>query len=152
MRSQPCCFSCRAAPRAPTACRSASRVDDERRFDALAQVAAQHARLALGMTMQRRAVGRPDLARTSARICSGRNGRITRLSISHHTGARDLDHARIGQELAQIAAHRGRGRRIGRAEIDQQHAVLAVAVGERGAGYAARAIETPAARRQAVRA
>ena len=36
--------------------------------------------------------------------------------------ARDLDDARIGQELGEIAAHRRRRRRVGRAEVDEQDA------------------------------
>ena len=34
---------------------------------------------------------------------------------------RDLDHARVAQELGQVAAQRRRRRRVGRAEVDQQH-------------------------------
>jgi hypothetical protein len=44
-----------------------------------------------------------------------------------------LDHARIGEELLEIAAHRGRVGAVGGAEIDQQHADLAARRG-RGPG------------------
>ena len=49
--------------------------------------------------------------------------------------ARDLDDARIGEELGEVAAHRRRGRRVGRAEIDEQHADAGRAVvGKRRCG------------------
>jgi hypothetical protein len=37
---------------------------------------------------------------------------------------RDLDHARIGQELLEVEPDRARLRRVGRAEVDQKHADL----------------------------
>ena len=54
---------------------------------------------------------------------AGRTRRMMPCRISHHSSARNLDHARVAQELGQVAAQRRRRGRVGRAQVDQQHAV-----------------------------
>jgi hypothetical protein len=87
---------------------------------ARAERAAQQHGLAPRVHQQRRALVGPD-ARVLARG-------LRRAGTQHHPvqdqqpcQARDLDHARIGQEFAQVAAHRGRRRFVGRAQLQQQH-------------------------------
>ena len=52
--------------------------------------------------------------------------------------ARGLDHATIGQELRQISPHRPVARPVGRAEVAEQHADLALGDGVRGDACEAR--------------
>ena len=105
--------------------------DDQRCFYPLAKVAAQHPRLAFGVRAQGRAVRAPDL-RVALSRALGPERQDDQIQYQPPQRPRNFDHARIGQEFTQVTAHRRRGRRIGRAEVDQQDAALrraAVSVG-----------------------
>ncbi len=76
---------------------------------------------------QRRAVLAPDhrvllrrLRRAAAQDPAVQDGQPDR--------ARNLDHARIRQELGEVPAHGRRRRRVGRAQVDEQHADLRRAI------------------------
>ena len=64
--------------------------------------------------------------------CVGRTNRITPYRIGFHTHARDLDDARIGEELREVPAHRRRRGRVRRPQVGQQYAdARRAVVGER---------------------
>jgi hypothetical protein len=87
---------------------------------ALAEVAAEQQRLLLGPDLQRRAFRRPDgcvLARRSGRP----DAQDHPVQQRQPQPARDLDHARVGEELGEVAAHRARRRGVRRAEVAEQH-------------------------------
>ncbi len=91
----------------------------QHRMAALAERSQQPQRLLARPHPQRRTFVGPD------RCVFG--GRFRRPRAQHHAvqnrppqQARDLDHARIGKELGEVAPHRLRRRRFGRAEVDQQ--------------------------------
>ena len=64
------------------------------------------------------------------RISSGRVRRMMPCRIGFHAKRMDFDHAPVAQELGEIAADRALLGRVGRAEVDQQHADLRL--GNRG--------------------
>src|SRR5215471_6713848 len=93
-----------------------------REFDSRprAEPLAQQLRLPLRMHPQRGALGRPD-----ARVLAGRlpwsRSENEAVEKREPDGPRDLDYARVREELPEIAAH-GRGsRRVRRSEIDEQN-------------------------------
>jgi hypothetical protein len=76
--------------------------------------------LAFGVHPQRRAFRHPD-RRVFLRRRAAAQRQDHRAQQHLPDGLRNFDDARIGQEFGEIAAHRARGRGVGRAEIDQQH-------------------------------
>ena len=101
----------------------------------LAEVAAHELRLLAVVDAQGRAVGLPD-AGVFLRALARPQRQDEEIEDEEPHRLRYLHHARIGQELAQVAAHRaGRGR-IGRAEVDQQDAGPGVGPGVFVGGHA----------------
>ena len=96
-------------------------LDHEGRAQTLAEQALEQLRLALGVEEQRRAVRGPD-----RRVARGRplrtGGEHEAVEDRVPDRARELDYARVGQELAEIAPDGAGGRRFGRAEVDEQDA------------------------------
>ena len=102
--------------------------------DVVAKPLAQRLRLALRDRHQRRALVGPDLAIGVRRLRrAGAEDDAVQDRLPREAG--NLDDARIGQEFGEVAAHRAALRRIGRAEIDQQHADARI--GCRAAAHAA---------------
>src|SRR5688572_13419024 len=91
------------------------------RLVALPEISAQELCLPLVVDPERRAVGLPD-----AFVLASGLGRAKRqdeqVEDRQPQPSRQLDHARIGEELAQVVAHGGSRRRIGRSEVHEQHA------------------------------
>ena len=77
---------------------------------------------------ERRAVLGPDLPIG----CADRRGPRSKNDAAQDRlpgDRRNLDDARVGEEFAEIALHRAGVRRVGRAEVDQQHADLRAGIG-----------------------
>jgi hypothetical protein len=53
---------------------------------------------------------------------AGRTRRTARCRIGFQRKSRDLDHAAVRQKLREIAPDRGRRRRVGRSQVEQQYA------------------------------
>ena len=71
---------------------------------------------------ERRAVARSRSSRISSPTAPAARAGPRRAGSASRANARNLDDARIGQELREIAPHRRRRRRVGRAEVDEQDA------------------------------
>jgi hypothetical protein len=95
--------------------------DREGGLDALAEVAAQQLHLAVEMHAQGRALLRPHRGVLGRAL--RRAGKEDDPAQDRPPGeARDLDHARVPEELGKVAAHGGGRGRVGRAQVHQQHA------------------------------
>ena len=106
--------------------------DLDRHADALrVQEALQTQRLLRGMDFQRRALLGPDAGVFRRRFFRAHVEDDAVQDQPPHR-LRNLDHARVRQELLQVAPHRGRGRGIGRAQVgDQNPGLWGSTVGER---------------------
>ncbi|MNS79618.1 hypothetical protein D3C72_1132780 [compost metagenome] len=87
---------------------------------ALSQGAGQQLGLLLRMHFQRRTFTRPD-RRVFLRRLARAERQDDQVQDEPPDDARNLHHARIRQELLQVTPHGRRGRRIGRAQVDQHH-------------------------------
>ncbi len=95
----------------------------QRLRDRVAQGAAVHE--------QGRALGRPDAAvrRRGAPRAEGQDHEVQERPAGRR---RDVDHARVGEELAQVAPHVAGLRRVRRAEVDQEDADRALGLAHGG--------------------
>ncbi len=98
----------------------------------LAQVAAQHLGLFVGPDQQGRTFGSPDACVLACRL-GGPQAKNDAVQDRPPDHARNLDHARVTEELAQVASQCGGRGCIGRAQVAQQHGgARLAAVGEGG--------------------
>ena len=118
MRSAPAARSSREGAGERTARRSACRARRRRPGRARARAPPASARLCTRS-------GEPSgvqILRYAAAEARGRRGRMASSSSRRRGQRRDVEHARVAEELAQVAAHRPGLRRLGRPELDEQHA------------------------------
>jgi hypothetical protein len=94
----------------------------------LAEQALEQLGLAFGVRLERRAFRRPDGGVFLGGLL---RPRVEDDAVEDEPPdrARNLDHARVPEELAEIAAQRGGGGRIGRAEVDEQDGGFHVPLG-----------------------
>ena len=114
-------------------------VDVEPVVAVLGEVAGEQLGLAHRVHQQRRALVGPD-AGVLLRRGLGPGGEDDAVEDRPPHQARDLDHARVGEELLEVGAQRGGGGGGGGAEVDQQHAgawgaVVAIDRFRPGAGH-----------------
>ena len=117
-------------PRRPAGPQSIERLRDGRPAVAhgqLDEVVGSQRRADAGLQLpgegeERRALGAPDLGVGGGALPRpGREDHELEEQLPRHRV--DVDDPRVGEELAQVAAHRGRGGRLGRAEVEEEDSV-----------------------------
>lgn len=88
---------------------------------ALAQAGLERPRQRLAVQQQRRALGGPDLL-VGVRAAGGPGAQDDAVQQQPAGRRVHVEHARVGQELRQVAPHGGHVGRVGGAEVDEQDA------------------------------